>query len=248
MGHEFEVRDEAELDATPEQVWQAIATGPGIDSWYMGRNEVEPGEGGKVGTTFGGHTSESTVTGWEPLRRFAYDSGKAEDGRFIAFDFLIEGRERGSTVLRLVTSGFLPGDDWEAEYDAMTKGGQMFFRTLVEYLTWFPGRTATPVSAFGPPVGDWERAWAALHRALELTAPVSEGDRVRFTPDGLEPIDGVVYFVNPHTLGVRSGDGLYRFLRGFYQDAMIVMTHVFAEVDQEMSERAWRSWLAGLFA
>ena len=35
------------VHATPEEVWQAIATGPGIDSWFMGRNEVEPGEGGR---------------------------------------------------------------------------------------------------------------------------------------------------------------------------------------------------------
>ena len=48
MGHHFEDHEEAELQATPEQVWEAIATGPGIDSWFMGRNQVEPGEGGKV--------------------------------------------------------------------------------------------------------------------------------------------------------------------------------------------------------
>jgi hypothetical protein len=29
-------------------VWEAIATGPGLDSWFMGRNEVEPREGGTV--------------------------------------------------------------------------------------------------------------------------------------------------------------------------------------------------------
>jgi hypothetical protein len=28
-----------------------------------------------------------------------------------------------------------PGDDWEAEYDAMTKGGALFFRTLVEFFS-----------------------------------------------------------------------------------------------------------------
>ena len=42
-----------ELDATPEQVWEAIATSGGIDSWFMGRNEVDPGAGGAVRTAFG---------------------------------------------------------------------------------------------------------------------------------------------------------------------------------------------------
>ncbi len=248
MGREFEARREVILDATPEQVWDAIATGPGIDSWFMGRNQVEPGEGGTVRTAFGRYTPECSVTAWNPLKQFAYGTGAAPDGRFIAYEFLIEGRGGGSTVLRTVTSGFLPGDDWEAEYDAMTKGGELFFRTLVEYLTHFPGRTATPITAFGPPVTHWERAWAVLHGELGLASAVTEGTRVGFTPDPLPAIDGVVYFVNPHTLGVRTSDALYRFLRGF-RGGMVVGHHIFAaDVDQDRTERAWQSWLTRLFA
>ena len=54
MAHPFEVRKELELDATPEEVWDAIATGPGIDSWFMGTNEVEPRVGGRVRMTMPG--------------------------------------------------------------------------------------------------------------------------------------------------------------------------------------------------
>jgi hypothetical protein len=50
----------------------------------MGRNQVEPGEGGTVRTSFGGYAPESTVTAWEPLKRLAYHSGEAPDGRFVA--------------------------------------------------------------------------------------------------------------------------------------------------------------------
>lgn len=248
MGREFEVRREVELAASPEQVWEAIATGPGIDSWFIGRSEVEPGEGGTVRTAFGQYTPESSVTAWEPLRRFAYRTGEAEGGRFIAYEFLIEGRGGGSTVLRTVTSGFLPGDDWEAEYDAMTKGEEMFFRTLVEYLTRFAGRTATSITAFGPPVTDWEHAWAALNGALGLTGTVAEGDQVLFAPDGLAPIEGVVYFVNPDTLGLRTSDALYRFLREF-RGPMVAAHHIFSDdVDQQETERAWQSWLTQVLA
>jgi hypothetical protein len=188
------------------------------------------------------------VTAWDPPHRFAYRTSTAADGRYVAFEFLIEGRAGGRTVLRVVTSGFLPGDDWEAEYEAMTKGGELYFRTLVEYLNHFAGRVATPITAFGPPVGDWERAWAALRGALGLTAPVAEGDPVRFTPDGLARIEGVVYFVNPDALGVRTPDALYRFLRGFY-GSMIVGHHLFAGgADPQATERAWQAWLTRLLA
>lgn len=248
MGHAFEEHGAFEVDATPEQVWDAIATGPGIDSWFMGRTEVDPGDGGTVRTDFGGYTPESTVTAWEPSKRFAYHSGEAEDGRFIAYEFLIEGRDKGSTVLRTVTSGFLPGDDWEAEYDAMTKGGAMFLHTLVEYLTHFAGRTATPITAFGPPVSDWEQAWAVLHQELGLGARVAAGDQVRFVPDGGGPVEGVVYFVNPHALGVRTHDALYRFVQGF-QGGMVVMHEMFTDdVEQQATERSWQSWLTRVFA
>jgi uncharacterized protein YndB with AHSA1/START domain len=242
MGHEYEARDEVEVPASPEQVWEAIATGPGINSWFMGRNEVDPGEGGAVRMVFGGYTPEHRVTAWEPQKRLAYSTDPAPDGRFIAFEFLIEGRESGSTVVRMVTSGFLPGDDWETEYDAMTKGGPLFFSTLVTYLTYFAGRTASPVTVFGPIVRDWDQAWAALYAELGLSDPVTEGDRVRAAPDGLAPIDGVVYFVNKHTLGVRTSDAMYRFIRGFF-GPMIAAHQIFRDdVDVAHAEQRWASW------
>ena len=53
----------------------------------------------------------------EPGHRFAYGEDPEPDGRFIAFDFMIEGRAGGGTSLRMVTSGFLPGDDWADEFE-----------------------------------------------------------------------------------------------------------------------------------
>ena len=66
MPREFELRKEITLDATPEQVWEAIATGQGIDAWFMGLNQVEPREGGRTAMTIAGHTEEGVVTAWEP--------------------------------------------------------------------------------------------------------------------------------------------------------------------------------------
>ena len=133
-------------------------------------------------------------------------------------------------MLRLVTSGFLPGDDWADEYEAMLAGGAMFRATLAEYLTHFTGRTATPVTAFGPPVPDWPAAWATLRAALGLGETVRPGDRVRITPDGLPPIDGTVYFANAQTLGIRTTDAMYRLFQGM-PGYVIAMHHVFSDID-----------------
>ena len=179
MGHPFEQRSHSEVPASPDEVWAAIASGPGINSWFMGHSEVQPGAGGTVRTVFGEYAPELDVTTWDPARRFAYRSGEAPDGRFIAYEFLIEARAGGSTVLRTVTSGFLPGDDWADEFEAMTLGGAMYFRTLVEYLTYFAGRFAAPVTASGPPGTTWSRDRALLCRALGLPEAAKPGDRAR---------------------------------------------------------------------
>lgn len=109
MGHAFERREEVSVGATPDQVWQAIATGRGIDSWFMGHTQVEHGRGGTVRTTFGGYTPESIVTVWEPLSRLSYRSDNVETGRFIAYEFSLQPSEPDGTLLHIVTSGFLPG-------------------------------------------------------------------------------------------------------------------------------------------
>jgi uncharacterized protein YndB with AHSA1/START domain len=242
MGHQFAQHHSAEVPASPDEVWAAIATGPGIDSWFMGQNEVKAGAGGTVRTVFGEYAPELEVTGWDPGHRFAYGSGRAPDGRFIAYDFLIEGRAGGSTVLRAVTSGFLPGEDWAGEYEAMTLGGELYFRTLVEYLGYFAGRFAVPVTAFGPPGTSWARDRALLCRALGLTEPVEPGHPARFGGEA-GPADGVVYVANAHAIGVRTPDGLYRFMRGFAKP-VIAAHHLFgggAEPDQ--ARQAWEAWL-----
>jgi uncharacterized protein YndB with AHSA1/START domain len=235
MGHEFSSADELRVDATPEEVWAAIATGPGIDSWFMGRNEVDPAQA--VRQAFGGYSPEHQVTAWEPGKRLAYSSGPAPDGRSVAFEFLIEGRDHASTVLRIVNSGFLPGDDWADEFEAMTRGNALFISTLATYLNHFAGRVATPVTAFGPMITDWPRTRAKLVAAIG-----KDGDRVRFTPEGLPPVDGVVYFENEDTIGVRTDDAIYRFLRGF-RGPVMACHHIFSDISRESTEQAWRAWL-----
>ncbi|HUQ58758.1 SRPBCC domain-containing protein [Lentzea sp.] len=219
MGHAFESTDEIEVPASVEDVWTAIATGPGIDSWFMGTNEVANGQ---VKMAFGGYGPTCGITASEPPHHFAYDTGKAPDGRFMAYEFLVEGREHGSTVLRMVTSGFLPGDDWADEFEAMTLGGALFRGTLAEYLRHFAGRTARPLTVFGPVVGDWDEAWKKLGAAIAEKLP-----------------DAVEYHRNAHTLGLRTGTGLYRFMRGF-GGPVIAAHHVF---EGDESEQDWQSFL-----
>jgi uncharacterized protein YndB with AHSA1/START domain len=249
MAHPFELTHEIEVDATPEEVWEAIATGPGVDAWFMGRNEIEPRDGGTIRMTLRGETDEATVTAWEPPTRFASRTPEGPDGSFHAFEYIVEGRDKGSTVVRWVHSGFL-GENWEAEYEGLSEGDPMYFDKLRVYLTYFRGRKATPVAVFGPQVPDRDDAWERFHRGLGLTHEPSLGDRVRLTPEGLPVLEGVVDWRSRDFLGVRTGDGIYRFMHvSVFGGPTGVGHHVFVDgLDQAGAERDWGSWLAAVFA
>jgi uncharacterized protein YndB with AHSA1/START domain len=248
MAHPFEFIHEIEVDATPEEVWEAIATGPGVDSWFMGRNEIEPGEGGTTRMTMAGSTEEATITAWEPPTRLASRTPDGPDGAFHAFEYTVEGRGKGRTVVRWVHSGAL-GDNWEAEYEGLSEGDPMYFDKLRVYLAHFRGRTATPVSAFGPVVADRDRAWEAFRRGLGLSGEPKVGDRVRLTLEGLPKLDGEVDWVSKDFLGVHTDDGIYRFMHiSAFGGPTGVGHHIFVDgLDQAETERAWASWLQGVF-
>jgi len=263
MTHPFEIELEVNLPASPEEVWDAIATGPGIDSWFMGRNEVEPRVGGAAAMDTGGHRAEAVVTAYEPGKRFAIRSATAEDGRFMAFEYLIEGRDRGSAVLRVVHSGML-GDDWRDEYDALRRGWPFHLHTLREYLTHFPGRAGVPVFAMAQSGGKAaQEVRAALAGALSLPAPVAVGARAHAEPAGLPPLDGEVTWADDERFAIRTADGLYSFHGG--GGLVLMFHHLFApgtakdtakdtaedtaeDTAGTAAEAAWQHWLTALLA
>jgi uncharacterized protein YndB with AHSA1/START domain len=201
-----------ELDASPEQVWQAIATGPGIATWFV-PHDVEPREGGTVEQDYGGgFATRGRVTAWEPAHRFAYGAfEQPEDGRpNYAYEFLVEGRDGGGTVLRFVQSGFLDGADWDDEYDSFDAGWSLFFHNLCSYLRYFAGLPVRNAVAMSYTAGSAHDIWPVLHRALGLAGHPAVGETVTLRPEGPAPITGVVDVADEEYLGVRSEHGLHR--------------------------------------
>jgi len=244
MAHPFEIELEIALPGSPEEVWAAIATGPGIDSWFMGRNEVQPREGGIAAMDTGGHREEAAITAYEPGKRFASRTATAEDGRFMAFEYLIEGRDGGSTVLRVVHSGML-GDNWQDEYDALRSGWPFHLHTLREYLTYFPGRAGVPVFALAQQPGrPAQEIRAAIAGALSLPDPAAVGARAHAAPSDLPPLDGEVVWADDERIEIRTADGIYTFHHG--APGLAVMFHHLFGPDTDGAEAAWQRWLSGL--
>lgn len=247
MPRPFEVRKEIEVAATPEQVWEAIATGPGIDGWFLGvGNEVEPREGGTVRLDFGGASGVSTVTAWDPPRRFAHNSEVASDGSLHAFEFVVEGRAGGTALVRIVHSGFL-GGDWDEEYDALNEGDFMYLHLMAQYVTHFRGLAATPISVWRDENVERVTAMAGFRTALGLTEPVTEGDQVRFNAEGLGSIVGTVDFLSPGIIGIRSDDALYRFLHAPGR-SLFLGHHIYRPgLPAAEAKAAWAAWLDRAF-
>jgi uncharacterized protein YndB with AHSA1/START domain len=248
MGKAFDLTYEREIDATPDEVWAAISTGAGLDAWFMGRNEVEPREGGILRSEVAGYPMEATVATWQPPVRLVTTMPAAEDGSTHTFDYQLEPRGTG-TAIRWHHTGFLGSEHWEAEYEGMSEGDPMYIDKLVEYLTYFRGRTATTVNVFQPGPTDKEAAWATYREALGLEHDVSVGDTVHLSPAALDPIHGVVDVRTPSFLGVRSDDAMYRFMHVEWNASVVLGHHLFADdLEPVETENAWRSWLQGVFA
>ena len=245
-----EMRKQVELDAAPEQVWEAIATGPGIATWFV-PSSVEPRVGGTVGQEFGGQMNATgTVTAYEPVRRFAYSAPPdTEGGPEYAFEFLVEGRAGGSTVLTFVQSGFLDGSDWDNEYDSFDKGWDLFFGNLRAALTHFAGLPVRGVVSMAYVEGSAADAWPVLLRGLGLSAMPAIGDETTFAPDGAEPVTGVVDVATPEFLGIRSAHGLHRIGAEGDTGCGVSAYHYFygEPIDRDATTKAWQTWLDGLF-
>jgi uncharacterized protein YndB with AHSA1/START domain len=185
------VQVEVEVPGTPEQVWQAIATGPGVSSWFVPTDGDER-VGGTVTAHFGpGMDSTATITVWDPPRRFAAESGGlGPNAPTLATEWVVEARAGGTCVVRVVHSLFASTDDWDDQIESVESGWPAFFRILRLYLTHFRGECCSRFQVMGSAPGPESKAWDALTGSLGLEG-VTLGQR-RKTGAGAPPLTGVV--------------------------------------------------------
>jgi len=235
MAKEFRIEKEIELAARPEQVWDAITTAAGNETWLWSMpGDLRP--------------EVPLVATWEPPEHLVVRMPAAEDGSVQAFEYLIEGRDGGSTMLRFVHSGVM-SDSWEGEDQELTSDGwDMYLDTLAQYFLHFAGSSATYAGAEAPQSSISAGAWSALLGALGADGAPAVGDRVKLDLPGAGPVEGVVDYARSTFLGFRSSDALYRFHGRMPIGLPIaVSAYVYGRpVDREALTEAWTAWLAGV--
>ncbi|HHU10034.1 MAG TPA: SRPBCC domain-containing protein [Intrasporangiaceae bacterium] len=245
-----------EVPGTPEQVWQAIATGNGMTAWFL-PTEIEERQGGSLHISMGPDMgSDGRVTEWDPPRRLVYEEdwaalmGKEPDELSpLTSEFLIEAQSGGTCVVRVTSSGFGTGADWESEFwDDMGAGWMPYFDNLRLYLSHFFGQEATQLEVMASRPANAETLWSTLSEGLGVgkqgaavevcgaTGAVERvGERqalVRLTA----PVPGML-MAFAHDMGEdQATAGIRAYL--FSSDAPDYVQH---------EEPAWRTWLEGLF-
>src|SRR5262249_664388 len=190
------VQVEVEVPGTPEEVWQAIATGPGISAWFVPTEFEE--QGGKpvaVKLDFGpGMESTSKITKWDPPRMFAKEgAGWFPGSPPIPTEWSVQPRPAALCLLPLVHSLFAGTDDWDDQLIGSESGWPGAFRILRLYLTHFRGQRSAFMRFMAPLAGTVAEAWATMTAALGLTG-VGAGQRWN-VPAGVPALGGVAELV-----------------------------------------------------
>jgi uncharacterized protein YndB with AHSA1/START domain len=258
MSEPREIHAEIEVPGSPEQVWDAIATGPGITSWFMPAEFRENDE-----IVFGdadGFSSTAKLTAWEPPRRFVYEEDDVPGGERsqpIATEWLVEAKAGGTCIVRLVMSGFGAGDDFDKAQESFSSGWRTALNDLRLYLTHFAGQQAAPVTASGMVQGRTrDEVWTQLAGALGVPTEPAPGDHIEASADGSARLSGTVQIAEPGHVTLlldQPAPGLSLIGAGGPGDEVytFVRMHLFgddAPACAARDEPAWQAWLGEQFA
>jgi uncharacterized protein YndB with AHSA1/START domain len=242
---------------TPEELWQAMATGPGYAAWFT-RATIEERVGGALRFHFGADISTSgEVTFWDPPHRVGYIEKEWNgDAPPVATEITIASRGGGQCIVRMVHSLFASSDDWDDQLESFENGWPGFFEILRLYLQHFKGQQGASFQVMAKAEGDQRAAWSSLTDGLGLAgANVGDHRQMAATPDNLsgsvEHIhqDGRTRFIilrgeepacialaGTHGMGEGANVSISLF---FYGDD--------AAKQAEASEGKWRDWLTARF-
>lgn len=181
------------VPGTPEQVWQAIATGPGYTAWFT-PTTIDERVGGAIHFDFGENgESKGEVTVWEPPSRFGYvERDWGEGVPPLATEVTVTARSGDRCVVRMVHSLFASTDDWDDQLEGFEGGWPAFFEILRLYQSHFSGMKAGVAYAMTRVDAPQLDVWKRLTEQLGLAgADVGE----RWAPQAPEKLSSVIEHV-----------------------------------------------------
>ena len=249
------VEVETEVPGTPEEVWQAIATGPGISAWFV-PTTLEEREGGAVQLDFGpGMLSEGVIKVWDPPRRFVGETAEhmGPGSPTVADEWTVEAKSGGTCRVRVVHSWFASTDDWDNQFESVEKGWPTWFRILGIYLAHFRGQSSEVIPLMAMTSESKSAVWDRLLGSLGF-ARLAEGQRTETAP-GAPRLAGIVErVVDNKELFLRleeptSGVAHLSPMMMGNQVFLSVRLYLYGAQARAVAERetpVWQSWINGL--
>jgi hypothetical protein len=231
----FDCSREVILPAAPETVWDAVSTAEGNAGWLF-PNDVDAG----------------AAKAWEPPAHLHLRHEQGDS--FNDLNFVIEDRGDGTTALRYAHTGTFPPENFEAQNDQIQQHTDFYLHTLGEYVAHFSGRPVAyigevPGGIQGPASSVTPDGFERFKAALGVPRDVREGDEVSLRPAGTEAIDGVVDYLQPNFLEIRTADALYCvFGRNAFGAPVAMTIHAFDGRDPHQAEQTWQRFLATALA
>ncbi|MEM6926201.1 MAG: SRPBCC domain-containing protein [Myxococcota bacterium] len=235
------VQSEVEVPGTVEEVWRAIASGPGISAWFVATT-FEPSDEApeRLLCDFGQGLAETArVKEWDPPRRFLAEGSWGEGAPPVATEWTVEARDGGTCVVRVVHSLFASTDDWDDQLEGTEGGWARFFLTLKLYLRHFAGQPAVFDQRMLPLSDSLDATWAALTAELGLAEGPWEG------PAGLGR--GVVEAVVPHGAFLRLDEGHLVQLELMEMGGQGFVAWRQYSYGGATDEGAWQGWITSRF-
>jgi uncharacterized protein YndB with AHSA1/START domain len=248
------VEVETEVPGAPEEVWQAIATGPGISAWFVPA-KLDGREGGAIVLDFGsGMVSEGVIKVWDPPRRFVAENkeGMGPGSPTIEDEWAVEAKSGGTCRVRVAHRWFSSTDDWDKAYESVEKGWPAFFRILEIYLAHFRGQPSEVISLMAMSPETKSAVWDLLFGSLGLARP-AKGQRVE-SAHGAPRLAGVVERVDNEELLLRLEEptsGVAHFLPVVMgkQVCLSVRLYLYGSQGRAVAAReapAWDAWINAL--
>jgi uncharacterized protein YndB with AHSA1/START domain len=198
------------LQAPPEAVWRALTDAAELMRWFPPEARVTPGTGGAIWMKWAtpGYEAESPIEAWDPGRHLRCTFPLHGPVR-LSTDFYLEGNQ-GKTILRVVTSGFGEGEDWDQWFDGVGSGWDFELRSLKHYLERHRGEDRTtlavPVAVDPPATRAWDRLAGGTSAWLTFDEPPVEGARYRARTATGELLTGMVEQWHPPRQAVLTVD------------------------------------------
>ena len=191
-----EIKLSADIAATKDAVWQAIATGKGIASWFSPFASVEEGEGGTVTVSWvEGADWPNRITVWQPGKHLRLvdlsDLEAAAQGTALTLDYHLSSVD-GQTRIRLVNSGLPATPDFDEHFHMTTNGWRFFLWNLKHAVERHPGVPRRMISARPWVTGNRDEVWERLFGSTIHARSLAVGDPFQLVLDGGEVLSGTI--------------------------------------------------------